>query len=133
MFKLKYELFGEHLITISFDTDYSFIKEAQTYDYIKNRLPYWKVERIDTTDQRGFPDLLCKRGPLYMQIECKLLKKKKLYELKQDLEWQFGQIAYLKKALARGEPSVICVAKDKTIAFIGPFKTIKRLAEELKI
>jgi len=97
-----------------------FLKEDKMYEYI-NKIASkerWKVLRIDTTRKMGFPDLLLLRGPKYWQIEAKLLKKKNLISIEDDLHWQFGQLAYMQRALTINLNYILTVAKDNTIAFI---------------
>ena len=97
-----------------------FLKETQIYEYLQTQATThnWKFLRTDTTNQMGFPDILLLRGEVYWQIEAKLLKKKRLEVIEDDLYWQFGQIAYMQRALKINLNYILVVAKENTIAFI---------------
>lgn len=90
------------------------------YPYIKAQAQKfgWKYMRVETSDQDGFPDILLVRGSEYWFIEAKILKKKALVSLLDDLNWQFGQIGFMKRALTKRLRYILAVAKGKEIVYI---------------
>jgi hypothetical protein len=113
-------LFDSPLVCKVVQTSGEFPLESKVYAYLKTltRQDHWKFLRVDTTDQKGFPDILLLKQRTYWQIEAKLLKKKQLVSLEDDLHWQFGQVGYMKRALTLNLNYMLVVAKDTSIAFI---------------
>jgi len=133
IFQREYRLFDNVVNTHIIHTDYKFIKETQCYDFINRYTPYCKTIRVDTTDQKGFPDQIILNGDEYLMIESKLLKRKKLVDLKDNLEWQYGQLAFFKRCLTTSRCYLLCVAKDNYIAFIGTPYNLAMLDNMLKL
>lgn len=77
----------------------------------------WLYLRLETRNQDGLPDCLVTRGPEYWLIEIKCLKKPRLLSIQDDLTWQFGQLAMLKKCLAQARYMLIVIHTD----YIGYF------------
>lgn len=120
MFLSSYTFFNSTVVCRTFDTAVEFDKETKIYTFLKNRASKlnWHYSRIDTDGQIGFPDILLLKKSTYWQIEAKLLKKKSLKNIQDDLRWQFGQLAYMKQALTLGLNYMLVVSKNNTIAFI---------------
>ena len=103
---------------ISSATEFSLEKQLTNFLSRLTRKAGWKYLRIDTTDQQGFPDILLLKRDTYWQIEAKLLKKKRLVSLENDLRYEFGQVAYMKRAFTLGLNYMLVVSKGSKIAFI---------------
>ena len=87
------------------------------YKHVKQRMTGWRFQRIDTTDQRGFPDLFLTKGSQYIQAEAKLQKVVTLKDLKQ-LSWEPGQLAYALKSMMNNEPYLILTGRGTILTFI---------------
>ena len=121
MFKSWYKLLDKDVVVCdTIQTTTSFPKESDLTDYLGKtmRKAGWKYLRVDTVNQMGFPDILLLKGTHYWQIEAKILRKKRLVSLEDDLKWQFGQIGYFKRALSLNLNYMLIVAKDNTVAYI---------------
>lgn len=94
--------------------------ETGVYEEIKRRANKfgWRYLRVDTTDQKGFPDILLLRKGEYWLIEGKLLKKKKLSSISDDIHWQFGQQAVMKRSITLNLNYMLAVGKGREVAFI---------------
>ena len=121
VFQPTYNLFGHELTCKTIQVGSAFILERNVDHWVKNYFQPkgWSYNKIDTQRQHGFPDILLLRKSNYIMIEDKLLRKKQLLSLEDDLKWQFGQLAFAKRSLSRGNNYLLCVGKNKTIAFIG--------------
>lgn len=120
MFSTGYKLFNFTLVGETLRTKVKFKKESDIYKFLRPKVRKlgWKYLRVDTTNQIGFPDVLLLKEKEYWQLEAKLLKKKELLNLEDDLKWQYGQIAYMTTALSRNLNYILVVAKETTITFI---------------
>lgn len=120
MFLNHYILLESAAICKSSQVAATFSNESKLTDYLKKitRNAGWKYLRVDTTNQMGFPDILLLKKKTYWQIEAKILRKKKLVSLEDDLKWQFGQIGYMKRALTLNLNYMLVVGKESSIAFI---------------
>ena len=120
MFRNSYQFFGETVTCLSRQVTVNFTNETKLTDYLKkiSRKNFWKYTKVDTIDQAGFPDILLLRQDEYWQIEAKILRRKKLVSLKDNLKWQFGQIGYMTNALTRNLNYLLIVAKNSHVAFI---------------
>lgn len=102
----------------------SFRRETSVYAAVTElaKATGWRRFRIETKDQQGFPDILLVRRAEYWLIEAKMLHKAHLVSVEDDLVWQFGQLAFMNRALHHGNPYALAVAKGHTLAFIvgGP-------------
>lgn len=98
----------------------TFSNEKKLTDYLKKltQKAGWKYLRVDTANQMGFPDILLLKQKTYWQIEAKILRKKQLVSLEDDIKWQYGQIGYMKRALTLNLNYMLVVAKDNSIVFI---------------
>jgi hypothetical protein len=120
IFQPNYSFFGNNVRCVVVETNKRFKLEVpDVYPWVKEYYKGWKFLRTETPDQRGMPDLLLLQGDKYLMIEAKVLKQKKLVKLEDNLTWQFGQIAFMKRALTLGLSYKLVVAKDNLIAFIG--------------
>lgn len=113
------ELAGIPLVCEQHDIGKPIRLETKIYDHVNRRMSSsgWRYQRIDTTDQRGFPDLFLTKGDQYIQAEAKLQKVKTLRSLKQ-LSWEPGQLAYALKSFLNKEPYLILTGLDTTLTFI---------------
>ena len=119
MFKPAYKFFGHELQCAVIHTTKTFKLEVKDmYPYLKSMFSKWKWHRIDTTNQIGFPDILLLRGGSYILIEAKILKKKQLNSIENDLVFQPGQLPFMKRSLTLRLDYILAVAKDNQIAFI---------------
>lgn len=119
MFNKTYNFFGHELVCKDYETSSWFKLETDGYKCIKKTFSDFKYHRIDTVDQKGFPDILLLKGSEYLLIEGKRLKKKKLVKLEDDLTWQYGQLGFAKRAFTLGLTYMIFVVKNNHIAMIG--------------
>ncbi len=119
IFQPTYDFFGRSISCRVIETDRQFSRETVTYSFIKQRWATWKYHRIDTTDQIGFPDVLLLKDYRALLIEGKLLKKKALKCIQDDIKFQPGQLPYMKRSLTLGLPYLLAVGKGNLIAFIG--------------
>lgn len=128
MFADRYEMLGVELVVVRLATSSNFKLETKVYDCLKSKLTGkgYNYYRIDTKAQMGFPDILALKGDSYCLIEAKILKKAKLVSLEDDLEWQFGQIAFALRAFSLDLNYLIAVGKGSSLVLIGKEKTICR-------
>lgn len=119
MFKPTYNFFGHELDCTVRHTSKAFKLEVKDmYPWLKIAFSKWKWHRIDTVNQIGFPDILLLQGGRYRLIEAKILKKKQLNTIEDDLVFQPGQIPFMKRSLTLNLDYILVVAKDNQIAFI---------------
>ncbi len=120
VFQPNYTLFGMELTCNIVSAPNPFKLERQTYHFIRKHSveDYWKVLRIDTTDQIGYPDLSLYKEQSYNLIECKLLKKKNLVSIEDDISFEFGQFPFMVRALKLKLNYTLAVAKGNQLAFI---------------
>lgn len=121
MFQDTYNFFNHELTCYHEKVGSWFKLENDSYSYIKHvfQAKGWKYHRIDTVNAQGFPDILLLKGPIYLSIESKRLKKKQLNSIENDLKWQFGQLGYMKRSLSLELNYILSVVKDNHIAYIG--------------
>lgn len=95
--------------------------ESDSYRHIKRTSSKagWKFIRVDTVNKIGFPDILLLKKEEYWLIEVKRLKRKKLISIADNLEFQFGQLAFMQRAFTLKLKYLLCVVKDNSIAIIG--------------
>ena len=107
-------------VCTTLNTVATFSKEPKIHTVLKvlTRKKYWKYCRIETVNQIGMPDALLLRGDTYWLVEAKILKKKQLVSLENDLVWQFGQIAFMQKSLKNKLNYMLAVGKDNMLALI---------------
>ena len=118
MFKDTYNFFGQDLICIRRKVNKTFVVESDVDHFIKKIFKGWKYIKVDTVNQIGFPDNLLMKDSRYILIESKMLKKKELNVLEDDLKWQPGQLPFMKQALMLGLSYKLVVAKGNTLAYI---------------
>lgn len=120
MFQERYSLKGLEVHCRALQWTSTFRLETSVYDYVKKaaNAKGWRYIRVDTLNQQGFPDIILLRGREYFFVEGKLLKKAALRSIEDDLEWQFGQVGFMYRAISCGNPYVLAVAKGHTIAFL---------------
>ena len=119
-FKETYTFFNKTVACKTVQATATLKQERQLTQFIRPlALRYgWKYIRIETRDQIGLPDILLLRGETYYQIEAKMLRKKELNSIQDDLHWQPGQLAYMKRALTINLNYILTVAKADMISFI---------------
>lgn len=100
MFAERYALFDSTWACRSWQVQAKIANETGTYGYIKKlvRSHGWKYKRVETIDQDGFPDIMVFKGPNYWAIESKMLTKRKLVRIEDDLKWQPGQLPFMKRS-----------------------------------
>lgn len=120
MFADKYICLNSVVVCKVVQTATEFLREDKIYEVIKrlSRNDGWAYRRVDTTNQMGFPDILLLKGQTYWQIEAKILKKKELVSIEDDLTWQFGQLGYLQTSVSKGLNYMLAVGKGSKLAFI---------------
>lgn len=120
MFKDNYIFFGHSVDCLTIETNTTFKLEVpDMYPWLKTKFNTWKFQRIDTTNQIGFPDILLLKKDKYVLMEAKILKKKTLNSIEDDLTYQFGQLAFMKRSLTLGLSYILVVGKGNLISFIG--------------
>lgn len=120
MFQERYALFDSMWVCKTLQTHVNVKLESQSYAYIKHatRSHGWKYHRIETIDQDGFPDVIVFKGSQYWLIESKVLKKKALISLSDDLQWQPGQLALMKRSHTLKMNYLLFVHKGLELAVI---------------
>lgn len=78
----------------------------------------WLYSRVDNKNQTGTPDIFVSRDQEYWYIEVKRLKKRRLESIEDDLVWQFGQLAFMKRALRNRSRYMLAVAKEDKLVFL---------------
>ena len=101
--------------------------ETAVYKFIKEHFIGWDCRRMETPDQDGFPDVLLMKGKEYILIEAKVLKKKKLVSVADDIKYEFGQLAFMARSFTKGRPYLLAVGKGTQVAFIGKKETLKHI------
>lgn len=134
IFSQEYELGGERLYALT--RAYSPLKplrtESDLYVALRERCTElgWTYYKMDVKHSVGFPDILVIRGSEYVLMECKLLRKKALVSVKDDLKWEFGQIPTALKLVRSSCEYVMVVGREHTIAFLkGAHHGIPRYAD----
>jgi len=127
VFEQNYKLFNSVLACDVFKVGTDFKKETQVYEFLTKHFSAlgWKCARVETVDQDGFPDMLLLSKHSYLLIEAKLLHKDKLENIKDDLVWQFGQLATFARALTLELKYILVVGKHNQLAYIKRQETIK--------
>ena len=124
MFKLEYNVLGSDLQGVIVPCKSLISRESDFYPCLKKESEDqgWFYNRVETTDQRGFPDILVLRGEEYWLIEVKRLHKSKLVVIEDDLSWQFGQIAFLKTCYRlRINYLLIVATSDEALVLKGAY------------
>lgn len=95
-------------------------KETELYHYVKRNASKerWKYVRIENKFQNGFPDMLLLKGPLYCFIEAKVCRKAVLKDIKEDLEWQIGQLGFFYECVKMHLSYVLMVRHKTTLYYI---------------
>lgn len=120
IFKPNYIFFGHSVDCLTIETNTTFKLEVpDMYPWLKTKFNTWKFQRIDTTNQIGFPDILILKKERYGLMEAKILKKKSLNSIEDDLTYQFGQLAFMQRSLTLGLSYMLVVGKGNLISFIG--------------
>jgi hypothetical protein len=127
MFKQEYDFFGHKLACWYMTVGTTFTLELKSYPFIKKvwNARGYKAIRMETSHPDGFPDFLIIKGKEYILMEVKVLKKKQLKVLEDDLVWQFGQLPYMKRSLSQGFNYILTVVKDNQLAYIGDIKCLE--------
>lgn len=131
VFKKQYFLFNNSLVCDYYQTGEYFKKETDIYNYIARNTSYF-FYRTETVGQDGFPDVLLLRGGFYAQIEAKMLRKKQLLRIENDLKFEFGQLPYMQRAFRLGLNYFLVVAKDDTLAAIRSVKNERKFISYCK-
>ena len=120
VFQSTYQLLGMELACNIVQVPTPFKLEKDTYTYIRSRSVEngWKFLRIDTIDQIGYPDISIFREDTYNLIECKLLRKKQLASIEDDLHFEFGQLQFAVRAIKLNLNYTLAVGKGNQLAFI---------------
>lgn len=129
-FKPQYEVFGQlfHCTVIQLPNPIKL--ETDVYKWIKKFVQSegWKYSRIDTTDQQGWPDITVLRKQEYNLIEGKLLKKKRLVDVADDIEFEFGQLPFMVRSSKLKINYTLAVGKGYQLAIIqgayNPWKIV---------
>lgn len=125
IFKPNYIFFGRSVDCLTIETNSTFkLEVTDMYPWLKKRFNTWKFQRIDTTNQIGFPDIILLKKDNYVLMEAKILKKKSLNSIEDDLVYQFGQLAFMQRSLTLGLSYILVVGKGKYISFIGDKKCL---------
>lgn len=119
--KSEYEVMGGTVHCESFTTYKSFKLEDEVYAWLKRTMNNkgWRYTKLDEQGQAGIPDCLLLKGEKNWLIEVKMLKRKKLTSILDNLHFEPGQIPWMLKALKNKERYLLLVAKDNHIILIG--------------
>lgn len=124
MFAPRYTVFEKEVCCAVVQQASAFKRESSVYKALTELAQEkgWRRFRIETKDQQGFPDMLFVRRGEYWLVEAKMLHKARLVYVEDDLVWQFGQLAFMNRALHYGNPYALVVAKGRSLACIvgGP-------------
>lgn len=120
VFQEEYFSFGKKLVCNIVQASSPFALEKDIYSFIKKyaQKDGWKFMRVDTVDQIGMPDIVLLKGDQYNLIEGKQLKKKKLSVIEDDLNFEFGQLAFAARSLSLRINYTLAVSKGNQLALI---------------
>lgn len=125
MWHKSYKFFNTVLVCDAYQTGTVFLKEQKIYDYI-SRATHYNYNRIETSGQDGFPDILLLGVNDYTLIEAKIARKVHLDSIEDDLKWQFGQLGRFKKALTRHQNyRVVVGARNMLLDIKGEYNDSK--------
>ena len=115
-----YDVFGVCYACTEAHARTTFDREFDVYPRLKEAFEScgWLFNRVETAQKDGFPDIIVAKGDDYFFVEVKMLHKRVLKDIAEDLKWQFGQLAFLKKADMRGVHYLLVVAKEDRLFFI---------------
>lgn len=118
-FNKTYDFFGVPLVCNVLRTSGTFALETDIYKFINKRTRNDALfKRVETTLQDGFPDIALFRGVEFLLIECKLLRKKRLVSVQDDLTFEYGQLPFMFNAVELKLNYALTVAKGNELAFI---------------
>lgn len=121
MFLTEYTLFGNTLTGLIVPVSGKPIALEDEYyvkiKHVAERLD-WNYYRLETVGKDGVPDILVTRADEYWFIEVKRLKKKKLKTIQDDLQWQFGQLAFMTRCFRNKTHYILAVVKDNTALYL---------------
>lgn len=120
MFKTEYTLFGNTLTGTIVPVSGVIVHEDDYYSHIKKAAERcdWNYYRLETAGKDGMADILITRKNEYWFIEVKRLKKKTLNKIEDDLQWQFGQLAFMKRCFRNKTRYMLAVVKDKMALYL---------------
>jgi len=120
MFSAEYSLFGTLLTGTTVPVKSCMVHEDDYYTHIKKaaeRLD-WNYYRLETRGKDGMADMLVTRREEYWFIEVKRLKKAKLRTIEDDLQWQYGQLAFLKRCFRNKTRYMLVVVKERFALYL---------------
>lgn len=112
---VEYNVFGLGLTGVIVPCKTALSRETSVYHAIQRAAQEkgWEYFRVENKLQNGFPDMLVFKSKQYWLIEAKMLHKRTIHRLEDDLEWQPGQLAFMVRALRSGAHYMLAVG-DKT-------------------
>ena len=134
MFLANYTIFEDEYVCTIVQSKSVFNKEMAVYPKLKTVFEKdgWLFNRVETGGKDGIPDIFIAKGDDYYFIEVKMLHKKALKNVADDLKWQFGQLAFLKKAAMKKIHYILLVVKESTCCFIRRKDETFNLSNALK-
>jgi hypothetical protein len=122
-----YEIMGIRVACLELQATRSFNLEHETYQYLKSHSAKfgWKLIRVDTVAQQGFPDCLLLNHDKYWLIEVKMLKTIKLTRPLDNVTWQAGQIAFMLQAFKRHQNYALIIVKEDKLLILGDFNNVQ--------
>lgn len=120
IFLTSYNVLGSPLTGIIRPVSGLIAREDDFYPHIKKAAERrdWSYFRLETVGKDGMADILVTRDAEYSFIEVKRLKKKKLQSVEDDLQWQFGQLAFIKRCLRNSTRYILAVVKDNSVLYL---------------
>lgn len=79
----------------------------------------WSSVRIEDKLARGTPDMILLRQKEYCFVEAKFLKKGLLTDPLTQLEWQPGQLAFLKRAIRSGFRYMLVIGTNDGLWYLA--------------
>lgn len=101
MFNAEYNVFGFPLHGVQSPVQGDISRESGVYHAVRASAQAcgWEYYRVENKLQNGFPDIVLFRAHQHWFIEAKMLKKRHLSAIEDDLVWQTGQLDFMLRAL----------------------------------
>lgn len=118
VFLPEYNVLGVPLVGKIYRTRGRASLEKDAYGAIKRAAEKlgWLYNRIETASMDGMPDIFVSRGHEYAYIEVKRLKLQRLRVIEDQLDWQYGQLAFMKRCSRNGSHYLLMVVKGHEVA-----------------
>lgn len=120
IFQTTYNVLGAPLVGIIRPVGATISTELAFYPHLKRAAENydWNYFRLETAGKDGMADVLVTNGAKYSFIEVKRLKKKALKSVEDDLTWQFGQLAFMKKCLRNKTHYILAIVNERSALYL---------------